>query len=420
MDLKNKKVTIFGLGKSGLDLVLLLDGLGAKVYITDEKDSLQARENAEKIQGKAKVEIGKHSEAFIEGSDLVVLSPGVRQDLPILLKIKEKGIMVIGEIELAASLCKGTIVAITGTNGKSTVTTLASEVLKLSGKNVFLCGNIGIPFSRCIPKIQKDDIACLEVSSFQLETTKNFKPKVAAFLNFSRNHLNRHKDMDEYFQAKKMIFANQDKTDWAVLNERDEIVKNIAGEIKSQVVYFNKSNEDPGKFSNPNYSAVRAIASIFGISSDECNKVFNNFKGLEHRMEFVSTVKGIDFINDSKATTVVAALWALRSVSKPVVMIVGGRDKGGDFTVIKDLAVEKVKELIVIGEAKEKIKSALKDFLNIKESQSFQEAVKLAFADAKENECVLLSPMCASFDMFSSFEERGKVFKELVSELAYA
>ncbi|MFC1703740.1 UDP-N-acetylmuramoyl-L-alanine--D-glutamate ligase [Candidatus Omnitrophota bacterium] len=416
MKFNKKNVTIFGLGKSGVDLSLLLDSFGANVRVTDAQDTPAVRENAKKLPSKAAVEIGAHSNAFIEGSDIIVVSPGVKSDLPILVDLSSKGIPVIGEIEAAASLCPAEIVAITGTNGKSTVTTLVSEVLKLTGRNVFLCGNIGIPFSSCISQVKKDDIVCLEVSSFQLETTVHFKPKVAVFLNFSRNHLNRHKDMTEYFQAKKKIFANQDESDWAVLNYRDTEIRNLAKEIKAEVVYFNEPAQ-PDEFVNPNYRAVAAIASIFKVDGENCNKVFRAFKGLEHRLEFVRTIRDIDFINDSKSTTVDAGVWALQNATKPIIMIAGGRDKGGDFSLIKDEASKKVKELIVIGEAREKIKSTLLEFLNIKESDTFADAVHLAFKDARAGDCVMLSPMCASFDMFSNFEERGTTFKHIVGEL---
>ncbi|MFC1593999.1 UDP-N-acetylmuramoyl-L-alanine--D-glutamate ligase [Candidatus Omnitrophota bacterium] len=416
--MKDKTITIFGLGKSGLDVALLLRSLGANVKVTDSQDTPAVRENVQKLGKEARFEIGQHTEQFIEGSDSIVISPGVRSDLPILEKARSKGISVIGEIELAASLCPATIIAITGTNGKSTVTTLTSEVLKYTGKSVFLCGNIGTPLSQCIPLMKKEDLVCLEVSSFQLETIVQFRPKVAAFLNFNCNHLDRHKDMDEYFDFKKRIFMNQDKNDWAVLNYADQRIRALADEIPSHVKYFNMTRAQGEASLNPNFSAVEAIGSIFGVTSEQCQQVFKNFSGLEHRLEFVRTLRGVDFINDSKATTVEACLWALKTINKPIIMIAGGKDKGSDFSVIRESAQKKIKELILIGEARKKIKATLKDSLNIKESQTLEEAVSVALQDSSDGDCVLLSPMCASFDMFTNFEHRGMVFKDIVKGLS--
>ncbi|MFH1655112.1 MAG: Mur ligase family protein [Candidatus Omnitrophota bacterium] len=416
MRFSNKTITIFGLGRSGLESALLLKSLkaGIKIKITDAKDDTRIRDNVKKLGDGIDIDLGKHTEDFIKDSDLIVLSPGIRPDLPILLWAKKQGIKIIGEIELGFLLCSAPIIAVTGTNGKTTVTTLISQVLQHTDKKIHLCGNIGRPFCKEIPNIKKDDLVCLEVSSFQLETIEKFRPKAAVFLNFSRNHLDRYNNMQEYLSSKKRIFENQDARDWAVLNYADETVRDISKEIKSQAVFFNNQGKKENVDLNPNHLAVLAVAKIFGVNKEDCLEVFSKFKGIEHRLELVRSIDSVDFINDSKSTTVEAAVWALNSINKPIIMIAGGKDKGSDFSTIKDLIRKKVKELFVIGQAKKKIKQALDNSTEIKEAGSLKDAVYLARKDALAGDCVLLSPMCASFDMFRDFEERGRVFKQIV------
>jgi len=417
MQLKNKTITIFGLGRSGLESALLLHGMneGIKVKVTDSLDDSKIRQNASRLKSGIEVEIGRHSRDFIKESNLIVLSPGIRIDLPIISWARENGISIIGEIELGYLLCPAPIIAVTGTNGKTTVTTLSSQILKSTGKNIHLCGNIGKPFCKEIPNIKKGDLVCLEVSSFHLETIVSFRPKVAVFLNFSRNHLDRYRNMQEYLSAKKKIFENQNEEDWAVLNQGDSTLREFSKKIKSRVVFFNcvEDKTQDGNL-NSNHLAVLAIAEIFGVKTKDCLDVFRQFKGIEHRLELVRNIDGIDFINDSKATTVDAARWALNNTNKPIIMIAGGRDKGSDFSSIKDLIRKKVKELILIGEARQKIKMQLDGVLTIKEAGSLKDSVYLGLKDASKGDCVLLSPMCASFDMFSDFEDRGRTFKEIV------
>ncbi|HOX55174.1 MAG: Mur ligase family protein [Candidatus Omnitrophica bacterium] len=418
MNFKNKTITVFGLARSGLDVALLLSQMkeASKIKITDVNDNPVIRENAKKLPPRIEAEIGRHSEDFIKDSDIIVISPGIRTDLPILEWARQKGIKVIGEIELGFLLCPAPIVAVTGTNGKTTVTTLSSQILKLTGKNVHLCGNIGNPFSREILKIKKDDLVCLEVSSFQLETIETFKPNVAVFLNLSRNHLDRYNNMQEYLAAKKRIFINQDKNDWAVLNYEDESVRNVSKAIKSQIVFFN-TQDDKKEDLNSNFLAAMAVGRIFGVKKEKCLEVFRDFKGIEHRLEWVRNVDGIDFINDSKSTTIEATIWALNNINKPIIMIAGGREKGSDFSTIKQQVGEKVKEIILIGEAKQKIKKALEGATMILEAESLQDSVSLARRDAKRGDIILFSPMCKSFDMFIDFEDRGKKFKEIVRNI---
>ena len=235
-------------------------------------------------------------------------------------------------------------------------------------------------------------------------------------MNFSQNHLDRHKDLEEYWEAKKKIFLNQEPDDFAVLNYNDPQLKDLASEVRSQVVYFN-STSDNEKSANPNHSAVLEVGRILGVNEGCCREVFQEFRGVEHRLEKVRRLDGIDFINDSKATTVEAARWALRSIDQPVVMICGGRDKNIDFSVLAESVQHKVKKMYAVGEARQKIRQAFAALTGFEECEGLEEAVIKARQNASEGGCVLLSPMCASFDMFSDFEQRGRVFKEIVSRL---
>jgi UDP-N-acetylmuramoylalanine--D-glutamate ligase len=410
---KNKKVTVVGFARSGLACVNLLFDLGAKVSVTDNQDNDSTRLNASKLKSKnIKIEIGKHSPEFIKDKDLIVVSPGVAETaLPIVLA-KQFKIPIVAEIELAWILCPAAVIAVTGSNGKTTVTTLIGKILEAKGEKVFVCGNIGNPFCGEVQKLQAGDFVCLEVSSFQLETIQEFKPKVSVILNITCNHLDRYKNIEEYLAVKKRIFMNQDKSDYSVLNYNDPVVKELAKEIKAKVVYFSKTPD-----LNPNEAAVLAVGSILSINKELCLKVLKEFKGIEHRLEYVTEINNITFINDSKSTTVDSTVWALKNIPQPVILIAGGRHKGVDYSVILDLIHKKVREVILIGEAREKIKNALRGFLAIYEAPTLEEAVNLAFSKAKSGDCVLLSPMCSSFDMFSNYEERGNCFKKAVKEL---
>lgn len=416
--LRGKKITILGFASSGREAARLAATRKAKIKISDQADTPQIRKAIEGSGLKnIEVELGGHSEQFIQDSDMVILSPGIRLDSPAVKYAADKNIPVISEIELGFRFCPARIVAITGSNGKTTVTTLVAEILRKTGRRVFACGNIGNPFCGVVDKLKPDDLVSLEVSSFQLETIVKFRPYVAVFLNFSRNHLDRHADMEEYLAQKKRIFLNQTAEDFAVLNHQDPVVRALATEIKAKIVYFNSPGDNDPAVANPNFLAAQAVGEIFKVSRESCLEVFNNFKGVEHRMEFVRNLQGVDFVNDSKATTVESAVWALSRLDKPIIMIAGGRDKGLDFTAIRELVKGRVREMVVIGEAKEKLKKAFAGALPLKEAADLKDAVSLAARDAHRGDCVLLCPMCTSFDMFVNFEERGRVFKELVNRL---
>jgi len=410
---RNKKITVVGLARSGFACARLLSDLGAEVSVTDNHDSDATRAYAFQLKSKnIKIETGLHSCEFIMGQDLVVISPGVPDTaLPVTLA-RQLHIPMISEIEMASILCPANIIAVTGSNGKTTVTTLIGKILQAKGKKVFVCGNIGNPFSGELEKMEAGDFVSLEVSSFQLEKIREFKPKVSVILNFTCNHLDRYSDMQEYLEAKKRIFINQDASDYLVLNNSDPVVKELAKQAKAKAVYFNETKD-----LNSNQAAVSAVASVLGINKELCMKVFKEFKGIEHRLEYVAEINNVIFINDSKSTTVDSTMWAFRNISSPVVLIAGGKHKGVDYRMISDLVRQKAKAAILIGEAKEKINNALKGILPISEAATLEEAVKVAFSKAKPGDCVLLSPMCSSYDMFLNYEERGKVFKKAVYDL---
>lgn len=410
---KYKKITVVGLGRSGLACANLLCDLGAKVSITDNQDNVSTRSNASRLKAKNIAwELGRHTPEFIRDKDLLVVSPGVSDDTLPIAWAKQFKIPIISEIEVGGILCPATIIAITGTNGKTTVTTLIGKILEKKFKKAFVLGNIGTPFCAELNKMTEDDFVSLEVSSFQLEKIQAFKPKIAVMLNFSRNHLDRYTALKDYLEAKKRIFINQDESDYLVLNYADPTIRELAKEAKSRVVYFSDKED-----MNPNQAASLAVASILGIDKEMALNVFKEFKGIEHRLEDVAEINKVKFINDSKATTVDSASWALKNIAQPIILIAGGRDKGCDYSEILDLMQKKVKAVILIGEAKEKMKDTWARYLSLQESSSLEEAVMLAFDKAKSGDCVLLSPMCASFDMFSDYEARGRVFKKAVYDL---
>ncbi|HNX81646.1 MAG TPA: Mur ligase family protein [Candidatus Omnitrophota bacterium] len=407
-----KKVAIVGLARSGLACANLLHGIGAQVWVTDAHDTDSIRQNAALLHAGVNIELGKHSKDFLCGKDLIVVSPGVPERALPMVWARENNIPVVSEIEIAWQLCPATVIAITGSCGKTTVTTLIGKVLEASGRRAFVCGNIGNPFSGEVEKMREGDFVSLEVSSFQLEQIKTFKPKVAVILNFSRNHLDHHKDMQEYLDAKKRIFMNQTADDWLVLNANDPVLKSIAPESAARVSYFAENFE-----LSPNQAAVVTVASVLGIDASVCSGVFRDFKGLAHRMEEVARIGSVRFINDSKATVAESTVAALRTVQTPVILIAGGRHKGVAYETILGAARNKVKEVIAIGEAKDLITKALAAELVVSQAQTLEEAVRRAFAKARAGDTILLSPMCSSFDMFRNYEERGDAFKTIVLDL---
>jgi UDP-N-acetylmuramoylalanine--D-glutamate ligase len=419
------KVVIVGLGRSGIAAARLFAERGDTVFITEIKRDKDTRASLERlvkegILQKQNAETGSHTKIFIEGADLMVLSPGVRKDSLAIKMAEERTIPIISELEAAYSMCPAPIIAVTGTSGKTTVTTLIGEMLRGAGRQVVVCGNIGNPLSGEIKRIKKDSIVVLEVSSFQLERIQNFKPRISIILNISANHLDRHKDMKEYVSLKSRIFCNQDEDGTLFLNGKDNILRGLSENITRPRVEFFDEYKDFRKtynIENENYLAAMSICSIEGVDEDIMLRVISGFKGIEHRLEYVRTVNGIDFINDSKATSVSSVEWGLRSLDGRIVLIMGGRYKGGDFTRLKVFKKEKLSCVIAIGEAKTRIKESVRSFNDVFEEDGLDGAVEKAFKIAQKGDKVLLSPGCSSFDMFKDYEERGRVFKRLCSSL---
>jgi len=432
LSLKNRQVSIIGAQRSGLAVARLVQRLGGQPQISEaaKKDNISVILKSFIEEHKIQVEWGGHSPDFLKRSDFIILSPGVSIDAPIVQWARDQSIPVLGEIEFAAQFCEQPIIAVTGSNGKTTVVNLIHSVLTGAGYNSVLCGNVGRPFSDDVLDLADQDYVVLEISSFQLEslledsheliqskTIQGFKPHIAVFLNFSQNHLDRHKDLDEYFEAKQRIFENQNRDDFAVLNFGDERVSALAPTLSSQVRCFNHNQDE--LFDNPNHRAVFAVADILDISAEQCRSVFEDFKGVEHRMEWVRCIDGIDFVNDSKSTTAEASRWALNQIDRPILMICGGKDKNIDFSVLAELVGQKVKKMFVFGEAREKLKNTFDPVVLVEECAELENAVKRARASAAVGDCVVLTPMCASFDDFKNFEERGCLYKQIVEHLEF-
>ena len=415
LDINQKIVTILGAQRSGQALARLVVRLGgcAKIseYNSDDSVSVDFKQWAAKHN--VPLELGGHTQEFITRSDMIVLSPGVPLTSDAVQWATANSIPVLGEIEFAWQLCSKPVIAVTGSNGKTTVVTLIHKMLEASGRRSCLCGNVGMPFSDFVLDLDDKDYVVLEVSSFQMESIQTFRPFIGVLLNFSQNHLDRHADLKEYWEAKTRMFMNQTSEDHAVLNAQDTRCVPLADQLKAQVSLFNE--EDKGI--NPNYQAVQTVAKILNIDAQVCQDVFSTFEGVEHRLERVRTLAGVEFINDSKATTAEAGRWALRNLHQPIIMLCGGRDKNIDFSSLQEDVRQKVKTMVVFGEAKEKLKQTFANIVDVKEEHSLGDAVEQARKSAQEGDCVVLSPMCASFDMFKDYEERGRVFKEIVNNL---
>lgn len=428
LNLENRKVTIVGAQKSGIALSRLIAQLKGIPKVTDQREAEKFDSSLlEDLQKQGVVlEFGGHTRAFVEDSDLLVLSPGVRFDSSCVQWAREKNILVLGEIEFACQWCDKPIICVTGSNGKTTVVHLIRDVINASGKRACLCGNVGTPFSDYVLDLDSFDYIVLEVSSFQMESllardsshpeVKRFQPHIAVLLNFNENHLDRHKDLEEYFEAKVKMFSNQTEQDFAVLNYANDRIRALEKRLGAQVRFFNDPDNQYRHIENQNHRAVSEVADILGVSL-VCKRVFDTFQGVEHRMEKVRILDAVEYINDSKSTTAEALRWALKQISKPIYLICGGKDKNIDFSVLKELVGQKVKKIFAIGEASDKVLKTFESVVSVETCQSLEHAVLSAKKSASSGSCILLSPMCASFDMFDNFEHRGKVFKEIVNSL---
>lgn len=445
---RGKNVSVFGMARSGMAIAKLLKNLGASVFLTEKKaeTDLSSVIIELRIEG-IEYEAGGHTEKAIEHKDYLVISPGIPTDIPLLVKAKEEGIPVFSEIEVAYWLSEAQVVGITGSNGKTTTTTLVGEILKEDERECRVAGNIGVPFSKVVQDVSSGGIIVLELSSFQLELIEEFKPKISAILNITPDHLDRYPDLRSYTDAKLRLLENQTEEDFAVLNWDDPVTSKLAPLSRAKSVFFSTKNElkagsyvkngnlvfqqngkseeiiaiedirIKGPHNLSNSAAACAICGILGVKTESMEKALGRFKGVEHRLEEVAIIDQKRFVNDSKATNVDSLYYALLSIKEPILLIAGGRDKGGDFNRLKELIQRKVKGLILLGESKEKIKNTFGDLVPSYFVDSLEEGIKLAFQKAEKGDCVLLSPACASFDMFKNYEERGRVFKDAVLSL---
>ena len=436
MNLKNKKVLLVGLAKTGVSTIKHLNRLGAKVVVNDIKDKDKLKDILDELSDLNNVEyiLGYHPEN-VDDVDITVVSPGVPLDLPFILKLKSKNIEIIGEVELAYRLSQNPIfIGITGTNGKTTTTSLVGEIFKKASKDTYIVGNIGNPVIDTVGIVNENSVLVTELSSFQLESIDKFKPHVSAILNFTEDHLNRHHTMKAYIEAKARIFENQDSKDFCILNYDDEDVRTLSDSVKAKKIFFSrkksleygiyldeKKNELslPGDHNLENCMAAAAIAYVSNIDIDVIRKVLKTFAGVEHRQEFVRNLNGIMFVNDSKATNPDSSIKAVQSYNRPIVLIAGGMDKQSSFDEFLDIAKENVYALVLLGETAQKIKECAqnKGFDNITIVKDMKEAVNASYQIAKDGDVVLLSPACASWDMYKSFEVRGIDFKDNVNNL---
>ena len=447
LELNSKRVLVVGLGRSGVASALFLKSRGARVTVSDSKPQEQLREEIPALldHGIA-VETGGHGERTFQNQDLIVVSPGVPVDAPPLVQARALGEAVIGEIELAAEFFAGPIVAITGSNGKTTTTTLVGEILSKSGLKSLVGGNIGTPAISLVANAGPDTAIVLEVSSFQLETIRSFRPQIAVVLNVTPDHLDRHRTFQAYVEAKARVFENQHAEDFAVLNADDATCVEMARRTRAQVFWFSRKKEvERGAFLRKgqivfcrdgereimpvgevplkgahnveNVLAAICAGALMGCNAENIRAAVRDFKAVEHRLEYVATVRGVDYYNDSKATNVDATIKALESFPANIHLILGGKDKGSDYTVLNDLLRQRVKRVYTIGAAAEKIQSHIKGSANIVAAGTMESAVKQASSSAQPGDVVLLAPACASFDQFKNYEHRGQVFKELVLSL---
>ncbi len=445
-----RRVVVVGAARSGIAAAELLAQRGARVVLTDSRSSVD--EATRLRDAGVELELGGHTTATFGGADLVVVSPGVPTEQPVFAAARQHGAEIIGELELASRWVKGPIVAVTGTKGKSTTTTLLGRMFKESGRDVLVGGNIGVPLSAQVDASTPDTVHVVEVSSFQLETTVTFRPWIALWLNFADDHLDRHPTVEAYAAAKARIFANQQPTDWAVVNADDPAVMAHSAAIAAQRVMFSPSGQLPdgflvdgdwivkrtGRGSAPttqeqlipvsaveltgrhmlnNVVAAAAVASVAGVPTRAMTRALRGFHGLEHVMEPVGRIGDVRFVNDSKATNVEAARRSIESFERGVVALVGGRFKGGDLRELRAALSAHGRGVIAIGEAAPLVRDALQDVVPVVNASSMSEAVAHGYAAARPDGVVLLAPACASFDWFKDYAERGRVFKEEVGRL---
>jgi len=449
MELKDKRALVVGLGKSGVASAVFLKSRGARVTVSDSKPEAELRkEILLLLEHGITVETGSHGDRTFREQDLIVVSPGVPYDAPMLIQARHLGEQVIGEIELAARFLPGPIAAVTGANGKTTTTSLAGEILAAANLPVLVGGNIGTPAISFADQAGPETWIVLEVSSFQLETIVDFRPHVAVILNITPDHLDRHKTFANYVNAKARIFENQRADDFAIVNADDATSAGLSDRTRAVLFRFSRKKEiDKGAFVRgeqiffrdgqrereimplgeiplkgahnlENVLAGVSVGMLAECQPEQIRQAVQNFKAVEHRLEFVAKIAGVDYYNDSKATNVDATIKALESFPANIHLILGGKDKGSDYTVLNDLLRARVKRVYTIGAAAGKIESHIQGAAEIDHSETLENAVQRASASAVAGDIVLLAPACASFDQFQNYEQRGSVFKEAVRSLA--
>ncbi|MEI8217481.1 MAG: UDP-N-acetylmuramoyl-L-alanine--D-glutamate ligase [Elusimicrobiota bacterium] len=448
LSLAGQKIGILGLAKSGVAAANLAVSLGAEVLVSDVRAQLQCPARS-LLHKKVRREFGGHSALLLE-SDLIIKSPGVHGDIPILVSARKKKIPVIGEIEFASRLIRPRrIIAITGTNGKTTATALMGALCKSAGQHTLVGGNIGTPLASLVKKCTPATTLVLEMSSYQLEDSPTFHPSISAILNITPDHLEHHHTMKSYSAAKARIFARQTPRDFCILNYDDPLCRKLARRCPAQVLFFSRKKllprgvryiDDgkgrnivvsvgkrffrlpadlrlPGMHNVENVLACVAMAAAAGLPPTVIERTIASFRGVEHRIEFVRSVAGVRYFNDSKGTNVDAARVALESFDDPVWLILGGQDKGSPYAPLRELIKKKVKGILLIGEASPKIRRELAGCAAFYECRTLSRAIRYARKHAQKKEVVLLSPACASFDQFTDFEDRGRQFKEMVNSL---
>jgi UDP-N-acetylmuramoylalanine--D-glutamate ligase len=463
MNLKDKKIVVVGLGRTGLATAGFLHQHGARVLVTDTAGEKELGDAVDIVREMGvRMELGPHRAASFQNADLIVVSPGVSHTIEPIMQARDRGIPVVGEVELASRFIKEPIIAVTGTNGKTTTTKLLGRMLKNSGLKVFVGGNIGNPLIKYVTKGQPAQIVVAEISSFQLDTIAAFRPRVCVLLNITADHLDRYPNFEAYADSKTRIFKNQRAEDVAVLNGADALIRAKTKQVKSQRLFFPtlKANEQgailngkriilnldklkrieskirrphfafrnqkyldiskinlQGRHNFENAAAASLAALAAGAKLEGIQKSLDQFKGLAHRLEHVATIKAVQYFNDSKATNIDGVAKALACFSKPILLIMGGRDKGSDFKALEELVRKHVKGLIVMGEAAEPIRSALGQLKPTNVATSMEDAVSRAYQNAEPEDVVLLSPGCSSFDWYSNYAERGDDFRAAVKKL---
>lgn len=453
-NLAEKKVLVFGTGISGIGAAKLLEKVQAEVILYDGNEKLCKEEIRKKLPNDSKCEIvlGALSKELLESLDLVVMSPGVPLDIPAVEQIKAAGIPIWGEIELAYQMSEGMVLAITGTNGKTTTTALLGEIMKAYAESVFVVGNIGNPYTDAALSMTEDSYTVAEISSFQLETIDTFAPKVSAILNITEDHLNRHHTMEEYIRVKELITKNQTKEDYCILNYEDEVLREFGEKCPAKTVFFSserklekgvfldddviclKTDKETfeivkteelkilGKHNYENVMAASAMAYYAGVPMEVIHKAVTQFRAVAHRIEFVEEIDGIAYYNDSKGTNPDAAIKGIQAMNRPTLLIGGGYDKESSYEEWIQSFDGKVKYLVLIGQTREKIQEAAHKcgFMNTILADNLEEAVSICTEKAEKGDAVLLSPACASWGQFDNYEQRGDKFKEYVYALKKA